>query len=67
MDKKIKVKIGVVSVLLTIVFSLLKWIEGWEILAFSVLTYILLFFSLSFVKYVDVQKSFESLEDRQEG
>ena len=67
MDKKFGMKIGGVSVVLTIAFSLLKLIHGWEILAFSVLTLILLYFSLFFVKYVDEQKSYESFEDRNEG
>lgn len=67
MNKRIQLKLGAVSILLTIIVSMLKLIQGWEIVAFSVLTFVLLYFSLFFVKYVDDQKSFTSLPDSQEG
>ncbi len=56
-------KLGVVTILITIVVSFLKLVKGWEIPAFALLTYILFYFSLFFVQYVDEQKNVDSVQD----
>ena len=63
---KKEIKLGVVTILITVVVSLLKLIKGWEIPAFALLTYILFYFSLFFVQYVDDQKNVESFQDVEE-
>ena len=60
---KKEIKLGVVTILITIVVSLLRLIKGWEIPAFALLTYILFYFSLFFVQYVDEQKNVKSIQD----
>jgi uncharacterized membrane protein len=60
---KKEIKLGVVTILITIVVSLLRLIKGWEIPAFALLTYILFYFSLFFVQYVDEQKNVNSIQD----
>ena len=60
---KKEIKLGVVTILLTIVVTLFKLIKGWEIPAFAFLTYILFYFSLFFVQYVDEQKNVGSIQD----
>ncbi len=63
---KKEIKLGVVTVILTIVVSLLRLIKGWEIPAFAILTYILFYFSLFFVQYVDEQKHVGPIEDAED-
>ena len=59
-------KLGIVTLLITIIVALLKLIQGWEIAAFAILTYILFYFSMFFVQYVDEQKNIESFRDAEE-
>ena len=63
---KKEIKLGIVTILLTIAATFLKLIKGWEIPAFAILTYILFYFSLFFVQYVDEQKSVGSVQDAEE-
>ena len=60
---KKEIKLGVVTILITIVVALLRLIKGWEIPAFALLTYISFYFSLFFVQYVDEQKNVNSIQD----
>ena len=63
---KKEIKLGVVTILITIVVSLLRLIKGWEIPAFALLTYVLFYFSLFFVQYVDEQKHVGSNKDAED-
>ena len=60
---KKEIKLGVLTIVLTIVVSLFKLIQSWEIAAFAILTYILFYFSSFFVQYVDEQKNVNSIQE----
>ena len=63
---KKEIKLGIVTLLITLAVSILKLIQGWEIAAFAVLTYVLFYFSIFFVQYVDEQKNVESVRNAEE-
>ena len=58
MSRKEHFKIMAAIILITSIAAVLKFINGWEILSFALLSLVGMYFSLFFVKYVYEQKNY---------